>query len=179
MTNRNRLIAFILSTLVVAYAIYWFAHMIRPLPAAVAIGPLKFHVIAVSNRVEERVYMRFPAEQVWITVQIDPSDARRSVSSLELYMDTLFANMELVGPDGSRQKQFFHVEQESVAWYDRIRKIGHRSYLQMSFCFDNKAHWKTGTLTAYFDKQLPGQRMGSDQMAVVGKTLRLGPVVLQ
>jgi hypothetical protein len=177
MKPRKRLTLMLLIGVLVSAVLTWFAVAMRSLAPVVVMGPYKFRIVAISNRRIQPLGKRLPAEQVWITLELDPSDPNKRVSDLQAYLPRLLQYVELVGPDGSRQKPFWRQPLPSIAWYDSIRKIGRASYLQMSFGFDNTAHWKTATLTAHFDSS--NWRMTDpEELTVSGKTLRISPITL-
>lgn len=142
---------------------------------AVALGPYRFRVVDLSCLNEPSADRHWPKDQLWLTVQVDPSDPHKEVHQLHAYLPRLLQHMELIGPDGSHQKPFASQTPSSISWFDSIRKIGRSSRLQMRFGFDNRAHWKTVTLSAHFDSS-QWQMTDPEEMSVSGKTLYLSSI---
>ena len=177
MKQRKRLTIALLGSVLVSAVLYGLVVAMRPLAPPVVMGPYKFRVIDVSSQKMLRVTRRVPAEQVWITLEVYPSAPNMRVSDLHAYLPRLLQNVELAGPGGSRQKPFWSQPLPAIAWYDRIRKVGRASYLQMRFGFDNTAHWKAATMTVHFDSS--NWRMTDpEELVVSGKTLRISPIPL-
>lgn len=179
MTYRNVLIAVGLFALLLGGVLYWFVPAIHPLAPPAVVGPLTFYVIEVSNKKVLSYNSVNHAEQIWITVEVDPSNPRVPVGGLRVYLPRLFQETALIGPDGSRQKFFSAHEGEMRTWYDKLRKNGTISYLRMELGFDNKKHWKTAILSTHFLGAYNMWDTNTDALAVAGKTLLLGPIRLR
>ncbi len=177
MSPRKRLVIALLVCAAVSAVFIRFTVGRRPLAPPVVVGPYLFRVVAVSNERMRRMDRRLPAEQVWITVQLEPSDPKKQTRSLHAYLPHLFENTELVGPDGSRQKPFWRQEYTSFSPYDKMQHITQFSRLQTCFGFDNTFHWKTATLMTHFDSSKWGT-FDADEMTVSGQTLRISPIKL-
>ena len=177
MKPRTRLMLVLLVGVPTSAVLYWFAISMRPLAPPAGLGPLVFRVVAVSNRSIESAEQHRPADQVWITLEVDPSNPRYKPKNLHVYLPGLFQNVELIGPDGSRQKPFCSQPLSPQAWYDSVLNIGDVRWHRMSFGFDNTAHWKTGTFTVHFSPKT--DIIEEDEWAVAGRTLRIAPVELQ